>query len=194
MSPALPRGLTAFQGHKKSLASSQSVFVDHRRPQRLKVDTTTPRLGPHAHRNRSLELWCKANEALSQIPQTSKIRSLKPMSTHASKCHLLPEVPEALFQRAQQLHGKPGVGGEIFPLNMTRYRFTDLILQTQFTGFSFPVPLLTSGSKNLWKRSQEVYKALTQTHVRCKHVLSARQWVSSYHVKFSLILGKLYFT
>lgn len=62
-------------------------------------------------------------------------------------------MPEALFQRAQELHRKTGVVGVLFFffLNMTRYGLTDLILQTQFTdfGLGFSVPLLTCGNRNL---------------------------------------------
>lgn len=78
------------------------------------------------------------------------------MSTYASKSHLFPEVPEALFQGAWQLHGKTGVGCGFFlfffSLNVTRYGLTGLSLQTQFTdfGLSFSVPLLTSGKRSVW--------------------------------------------
>lgn len=29
-----------------------------------------------------------------------------------------------------------------------------------------------------------------QTHVRCKHRLSAQQWITSYHTKFNLVWGE----
>lgn len=133
---------------------------------------TTPRLGPNSHQNMSQELWCRPNRVLSQISQRAKIRSLKPLSTYASKSHLLPEVPEALFQRARQLHGAWG----FFALNMTRYGLTDLILQTQLTdfGLSFSVPLLMSGNRHLWKTSRSIYRGPAPRRVRCKHMLSAR--------------------
>lgn len=75
------------------------------------------------------------------------------MSTYASKSHLFPEVPEALFQGAWQLHGKTGVGCGFFVcfFFLERDEVWSYRSKSSNTVYRF-WPQLFSSTPNFWKQ------------------------------------------